>query len=122
MVKQIYGLGRILLFSAPSLLLAVTASPGVLHATREWVAANILSTPSVNARHELPFSFTYYGEESSQFIKRCKREITTRRLDSQRSEIILTYTHLDSGLSLRCVAVEYQDFPAVELVLYFKNT
>lgn len=55
MVNKIYGLCGILLFSAPSLLLAVTASPGELHATREWVAANILSTPLVNARHELPF-------------------------------------------------------------------
>jgi alpha-galactosidase len=122
MVKQIYGLCGILLFSAPSLLLAVTASPAELHATREWVAANILSTPSGNARHELPFSFTYNGEVSAQFIKKCQREISTRRLDSQRSEITLTYTDLQSGLSLRCVAVEYQDFPAVEWVLYFKNT
>jgi alpha-galactosidase len=32
------------------------------------------------------------------------------------------YTDPASGLEIRCVAVEYQDFPTVEWTLYFKNT
>ena len=48
--------------------------------------------------------------------------VTSRSLDSQRTEHTLTYTDPKTGLELRCVGVEFRDFPAVEWTLYFKNT
>ena len=47
---------------------------------------------------------------------------SSRRLDDNRMEHTLTYTDPKSGLVVRCVAVEYLDYPAVEWTLYFKNT
>jgi alpha-galactosidase len=51
-----------------------------------------------------------------------KCERASRQLDSQRKEHTLTYTDPQTGLVLRCVGVEYLDFPTVEWTLYFKNT
>ena len=46
----------------------------------------------------------------------------SRKLDEHRTERTLTYTDPKTGLVLRCVGVEYGDFPTVEWTLYFKNT
>ena len=42
--------------------------------------------------------------------------------DDQRTEHTLTWTDPKTGLEVRCVGIEYRDFPAVEWVLYVKNT
>ena len=34
---------------------------------------------------------------------------------------MLTFTQPDGGLVVRCVAIEYTDFPAVEWTVYFQN-
>jgi alpha-galactosidase len=68
------------------------------------------------------FSFKYDGQASSGFLPAWKLERATRDLDQNRVEHTLTYTHPGTGLVLRCVAVEYRDFPTVEWTLYFRNT
>jgi len=70
---------------------------------------------------EPPFSFTYGGKPSVELLTTWKREHQVRKLDDRRSEHVLSYTDPDSGLVVRCVAVEYHDFPTVEWTLYFKN-
>ena len=45
----------------------------------------------------------------------------SRQLDGQRTEHTLTYTDPKTGLVVRCVGIEYRDFPTVEWTLYFKN-
>ena len=45
-----------------------------------------------------------------------------RKIGPQKSEHTLRFTDPKSGLLLRCVAVEYHDFPTVEWTLHFKNT
>jgi len=67
-----------------------------------------------------PFSFTYGGQSSAELLKTWGRKCDTRLLDS-RTEHTLTYTDPKGGLVVRCVAIEYNDFPAVEWTLYFKN-
>jgi alpha-galactosidase len=71
---------------------------------------------------EAPFSFVYGGKRSAEFLKSWDLKRSSRRLDAQRVEHTLVYRDPATGLELRCVAVEYQDFPTVEWTLYFKNT
>ena len=71
---------------------------------------------------EPPFSFTYDGKSSSELLKTRNLDRTRRKLDENRTEHTLIYTHPKTGLVVRCIAIEYHDFPTVEWTLYFKNT
>ena len=70
----------------------------------------------------MPFSFTYVGKPSAELLKSWALKRQSRKLDDQRTEHTLTYTDPQTGLVLRCVAIEYHDFPTVEWTVYFKNT
>jgi len=61
-----------------------------------------------------PFSFTYDGKPSAELLKGWELKRAQRKLDDQRTEHALTYRDPQSGLIVRCVAVEYHDFPTVE--------
>ncbi len=71
---------------------------------------------------EPPFSFNYGGKSSAVFLSTwpAKRGVTS--LDRARTQRTLTYTDPNTGLVVRCVAIEYADFPAVEWTLTLKNT
>ena len=69
-----------------------------------------------------PFSFTYGGKASHDFLASWKVERATRKLDDLRTEYTVDYTDPDTGLAVRCVGIAYGDFPTVEWTLYFKNT
>ena len=66
-----------------------------------------------------PFSFNYDGKPAA--LGHWKRQRTTRKLDSQRTLDTITYTDPQTNLVVRCVAVEYNDYPTVEWMLYFEN-
>lgn len=68
-----------------------------------------------------PFTFTYGDKPSSEILKQCKVARSSRELDSKRVEHTIRYDHETSGLQVRCVAIEYRDFPTVEWTVYFKN-
>ena len=69
---------------------------------------------------EPPFSFTYGGQSSVELLKTWELKCDVRVLNSC-TKYTLTYTDPKGGLVVRCVAIEYNDFPAVEWTLYFKN-
>ncbi len=46
----------------------------------------------------------------------------SRPLDDQRTQHTIACTDPDTKLVVRCVAIEYRDYPAVEWTLYFKNS
>lgn len=69
-----------------------------------------------------PFSFVYDGKSSAELIKAWKAERSTRKLDAQRTERTILWKDASTGLEVRCVAVDYADFPTVEWTLHFKNT
>ncbi len=48
-----------------------------------------------------------------------KREV--RQLEGGGTQRTFTYSDPKTGLALRCVAVEYRDFPTVEWTLHFRN-
>ena len=69
-----------------------------------------------------PFSFKYGGQASSEFLGQWKLERETQKLDDQREQHTLTWSDPKSGLRVRCVGVQYHDYPTVEWTVYFKNT
>jgi len=115
---------RALLFAAalwiiPSQSVQATAvTPEEMAAAGHWTAAKLTG----GERPEPPFSFTYGGRPSSELLKTWEFKRDARKLDAQRTQHTLTYTEPKTGLVLRCVAVEYHDFPTVEWTLYFNNS
>ncbi len=71
---------------------------------------------------EPAFSFKYDGKSSADLLPGWTSQRKSRDLDGQRAEHTLTYTDGMTGLEVRCVAVEYHDFPTIEWTVYFKNT
>jgi alpha-galactosidase len=100
---------------------AVSVTPEEMSECRVWCAARF-GSGQASPSAELPFSFVYDGKPSAELLKGWKLERSSRQLDGQRTERTLIWTDPQSGLQLRCVAVEYNDFPTVEWTLYFKNT
>jgi alpha-galactosidase len=96
---------------------ALSVTDAELFDRDQWIAAKLLGTPS-----ESPFSFIYKGNSSRQFLSNWKLTSDSKKLDELRTGYTLTYTDPDTGLQVRCEAVEYQDYPTVEWTLYFKNT
>jgi len=68
-----------------------------------------------------PFSFTYGGKHSSEFLKNWQRRSSHNKLDEHRMAYTLTYTDPETGLQLRWEGVQYHDFSTVEWTMYFKN-
>jgi len=66
-----------------------------------------------------PFSFTFDGKPFGDLVWKPAR--ASRRLDDCRTEHTLTYADDTTGLQVRCVAVEYHDFSAVEWTVFLKN-
>ena len=77
-----------------------------------------LAAPFAN---EVPFSFRYGGRPSGELLRLWDPARSERRIDEHRSELTLTWTDPSTGLQVRCVAVRYDDFPAVEWALSFRN-
>jgi alpha-galactosidase len=69
-----------------------------------------------------PFSFTYNGRPSTELLGTWKVERTSKKLDEHRTAHTIVYSDPAGGLSVRCEAIEYDDFPTVEWTLYFKNS
>ena len=123
MIKRIPLLFGLLLCCAAQLALAVTGTPAEKATARQWFAARFSGVAAHTVGTEEPvFSFTFGGERSAELFKSWEPNRSERQLDVNRTETTLTYNDPKTGLSVRCVAVEYRDFPAVEWVLYFKNT
>ena len=93
---------------------AVEPTPDEMAKARQWAAARFQGD-------ELFFSFTYNGRPSAELLKTWKPERTRGQLDDKRTQHTLAYTDPESGMVLRCVGVEYTDFPTVEWTLYFRN-
>ncbi len=69
-----------------------------------------------------PFSFTYGGKPSKDFLKNWQLKTSEGKNDRGRAARILVYTDPETGLQVRWQGVEYRDYQTVEWTLYFKNT
>ncbi len=124
--KYAWGL---LYFACASLsVIGVTPTPDEMEMSRHWAAARFKAAPWLEAgtnrlyATNAPFSFTYGGKPHTEWMKATELHRTSKPLDPQRIEHVITYSDQNSGLTVRWVAVEYTDFPTVEWTLYFKNT
>ena len=70
----------------------------------------------------VPFAFIYDGRPSADLLTEWPLERSSRDRGQSQTERILTWADPKTGLQVRCVAIEYDDFPTVEWTLYFKNT
>ncbi|MCL5099026.1 MAG: alpha-galactosidase [Candidatus Omnitrophica bacterium] len=118
---RVLALGLFLLIASGRLALAVTVTSEEMSQSQHWVSANIEAVTEGKAP-AIPFSFIYDGQPAAEWLENCKFERTTQKLDDQRTQHTLSWTDPKTGLNLRCVVVEYNDFPTVEWTLYFKNT
>lgn len=107
----------------------MSPSTGDVSQSRRWAAANFegisdgkTSESGKNRGPNEPFfSFTYDGKPSAELLPTWKCQRASRTLDAQRTEYTLSYSDPKSGFVVRCVGIEYRDFPTVEWTLYFKN-
>lgn len=81
----------------------------------------MLSVQGPGSGRRPEFSFVYAGRRSSEFLTAWKLTTQTKRLD--RNRVQTTETRLDpaTNLEVRCVQIQYEDFPASEWTVYLKN-
>jgi alpha-galactosidase len=118
---RLFGIAVLLVSLAASSARAVSPTAVELKSSRDWAAARFQLG---NESSEIApcFSFNYGGKPSSELLKTWDWKRSSRKLDEHRAQFTLVGTDPKTGLELRCVGVEYLDFPTVEWTLYFKNT
>lgn len=88
-----------------------------------WLSDLPLTGPGSRKYDIAPFfSFNYDGQPSSEALKSWELTRTKRAIDVERVEHTLCYRDPKTGLVVRCVGVEYLDFPTVEWTVTFENT
>jgi alpha-galactosidase len=91
-------------------------TPEEMKIKSKWVEEHLL-----NADPILPFSFIFDGKPSSDLLKTWQKKIETNKLKNNQIQYSLIWTEKRTGLEIRCVVVDYADFPAIEWTVYFKN-
>ncbi len=99
-----------------SATMAVTPTEGEMTRAKNWVQERFLSE-----KPDIPFSFVYGGNASAELLMKWPMKRQTRQMNSQCKRHVLTYRDPQSRLQLRCVVLEYLDYPAVEWTLYFRK-
>jgi alpha-galactosidase len=99
-----------------------TVPNGAPTAADAIAAAAWLKDRFAPASPDLPFSFVYGGQLSSKLVPSWTFTETPATLDANRTQHVYRYVDPASHLELRAEAIVYQDYPAVEWVLFFKNT
>ena len=69
----------------------------------------------------LPFAFVYGGQPSEKLLADWPRKVETKKIDAARTQHTMRWTDPKTGLEVRCVAVDYSDYPAVDWTVWFKN-
>jgi alpha-galactosidase len=97
---------------------AVSPTADEMASAKGFASEHLSSAQAAN----LPYSFVYGGRASSELLRSWTRQEQSEILDSSRTRRTVVYTDPQTGLEVRCIAVEYQDFPLVEWTLHFRNT
>jgi len=113
------------LVTAPLCMHAMAVRSDELAESRGWTEAKLKAGSP-------PFSFVYGGRPSQELLSGWLFEQSARRYEQGAAEShprgqnltehVLSWTDPGTGLEVRCVAVEYHDFPTVEWTFFFKNT
>jgi alpha-galactosidase len=70
---------------------------------------------------DYPFSFVYGGKSSNQLLPKWTHETKTTRVDPTKETLTETWSEPGGPLTVRMEATRYDDYPAVEWLLYFEN-
>ncbi len=106
--------GMLLAGTMPTVTIAaLTVSPEEMAQKHQWVQQHLLTADLP------PFSFTYGGQPSSRLLPSWARAESDAVIDAKRTQHVITWTHGD--LEVRCVVVEYNDYPVVEWTVYLKD-
>jgi len=123
---------------------AVTPTPEEMDAAKRFATEKLASADPAS----IPFSFVYGGKPSGELLKTWQRSQKTESVDPGEkgdsphlceapsgpsrqmgtvpffpgTKRTITYADPQTGLQVRCEAIEYRDFPTVEWTLYFRNT
>ncbi len=68
-----------------------------------------------------PFSFIYQGRSSKDLLPHWKFSHQQRAIKGKGTQHVFTYLDPQTHLRVTCEALEYEDFPAIEWLLRFKN-
>lgn len=118
----------ILAASSISAALAGGPTPAELQSKDRWAASHLLVPKGEDASdaavpaERLPFGFVFGEKSSDELFAAWPLERQSRGLPGGRTQHVLTWKDPASNLEVRCVAVDYSDFPALEWTLYFKNS
>ncbi len=82
----------------------------------QWVEEHLLATKPM-----LPFSFIYGRQPSDALLPTWSKTTHEKKLDEARVERTFTWLDPKTGLEVRLVTVDYQDYPVIEWTMYFKN-
>ncbi len=117
--KSVYSLVAIVVLIGLMLQASEAAGidPSDMPMKAQWLKERL-----INEKPQLPFSFTYDGKSSVDLLATWPRKLDTRKLSDTRTQHTLVWNDAKTGLEVRCVVVEYSDFPAAEWTVYFKNT
>ncbi len=106
----------------------VAVQPAEMEAMRAWAGSHFGLGPASQPDRGIsavgpswPFSFIYDDRSFTERCKDWKFERATRTRDLARIEHTLTWRDPKADLVVRCVLVEYTDFPTIEWTLSFKN-
>jgi alpha-galactosidase len=107
------------------------AGDGIASDHADWADAKIVladgkelwlgDLPESSGAEAVPFSFVYGGTPSRWLLPRWDRTDETKPLDAHRVQRTTVWTDPKTRLEVRCVSVEYRDFPAVEWRVHFRN-
>jgi len=100
------------------------SQPEEMQKRDQWLRDRLLSAaPQRTVSSDNPvLSFVYGEQPSAKLLAAWPRKSESSKLPKDRTQHTLTWTDARTGLEVRCVAVEYGDFPVVEWTVYFKNT
>ena len=92
------------------------ATTKATESARKWIERRFDA-----ASPELPFSFIYDGKASEELLNTWELRRDEKKLDEQRTQHILRYTDRSTRLEVRCEAIKFSDYPAIDWVMYFQN-
>lgn len=71
--------------------------------------------------NKLPFSFIYGGKNSDEILHGWKIDKVKTKISDRRESYKITWKNETSGVEVRLEAIQYEDYPVVEWLLYIKN-
>lgn len=80
---------------------------------RQWTQNHLL-----DAQAHVPFSFVYDRQPSARLLLSWPRKIVDTRLDAERTQHIISWTDGKTGLQVKCVVVEFADYPVLEWTVF----